>query len=87
MRTRSRRSATIAAGSNAAARKRAEIRRDGWAHCALCPLIVLPSAADVDHIIPIAFGGADVDSNIQVLCRPCHKRKTRQEFGHQTPPF
>lgn len=87
MRERSRRQATIAAGSNAAARKRAEIRKAGWVRCAHCPLTILPSAVDVDHIRPIAFGGEDVDGNIQVLCRPCHKAKTRSEFGHRTTPF
>src|SRR5690554_1011520 len=34
---------------------------------------------EVDHIKNIAQGGTDDDSNLQVLCAPCHKAKTAQE--------
>ncbi|MGY1440151.1 HNH endonuclease [Streptomyces reniochalinae] len=37
---------------------------------------------DVDHIIPLAKGGQDIASNVQVLCKPCHKVKTALDFGH-----
>ncbi|WCT78890.1 HNH endonuclease [Novosphingobium humi] len=36
-------------------------------------------AVEVDHIKPLAWGGADVRSNKQALCIPCHQRKTRAE--------
>lgn len=40
-------------------------------------------AVDVDHIIPIAQGGAVLDeTNLQPLCRSCHNRKTRNEQRH-----
>lgn len=32
-----------------------------------------------DHIVPLAEGGADEDSNIQSLCRDCHDEKTAGE--------
>lgn len=32
---------------------------------------------DLDHEIPLAMGGADEPSNWVVLCRPCHRAKTR----------
>jgi 5-methylcytosine-specific restriction protein A len=48
---------------------------------------VLASALDVDHIRPIAHGGEDVDENVQALCRPCHKLKTRTDFGFANTPF
>lgn len=35
---------------------------------------------EVDHVRPMAWGGAPfARSNLQVLCRPCHSRKTRLE--------
>ena len=37
----------------------------------------------VDHIIPISQGGSGFDqSNLQVLCRRCHGRKTADDNGH-----
>lgn len=32
-----------------------------------------------DHIVPLAFGGLDVDENIQCLCEDCHAIKTAAE--------
>jgi 5-methylcytosine-specific restriction protein A len=84
--TRRRRKA-IQDGNNAAARLRAEIRRVGYVKCARCPLTVLASACDVDHIQPLALDGEDIDSNVQALCRPCHKAKTRVDFGFTNTPF
>lgn len=34
---------------------------------------------EVDHIVNIAQGGTDDDSNLQSLCVPCHKAKTATE--------
>ena len=28
-----------------------------------------------DHIIPLAFGGATTEQNLQILCGPCNRRK------------
>lgn len=36
-------------------------------------------ATDVDHIINKASGGGDEASNLQSLCRKCHKQKTQIE--------
>lgn len=30
----------------------------------------------VDHIVPLAAGGTDDESNLQTLCAACHSRKT-----------
>lgn len=32
-----------------------------------------------DHIVPLAFGGEDEDSNIQALCAACHDVKSQAE--------
>lgn len=35
---------------------------------------------EVDHIVPVSMGGDFFDwSNLQILCRPCHKIKTRSD--------
>ena len=38
---------------------------------------------EVDHKVPVAEGGGNDPANLQVLCRRCHKKKTRAEVnGH-----
>jgi hypothetical protein len=34
---------------------------------------------DIDHIIPVHRGGQTELSNLQLLCRPCHHQKSRQD--------
>lgn len=36
-------------------------------------------AEEVDHIVPLALGGADDDDNTQCLCTDCHAIKTASE--------
>lgn len=49
------------------------------------PLVVngvrrLPhDAAELDHKVPLADGGTDDESNLQVLCACCHSMKTHAE--------
>lgn len=58
------------------------IRRMLWmkqnGRCALCCQTldrVGPSKYHLDHIEPLAMGGAHTDTNIQLLCPPCNVRK------------
>lgn len=67
---------------DAAARLRKWLASVGEATCAGCRAKLPASAVDVDHKLPLYQGGDDVPSNVQVLCRPCHKRKTRRDAAH-----
>lgn len=37
----------------------------------------------VDHIKPKAKGGTDDESNLEVLCRPCHDKKSMRDRGYR----
>ena len=58
-------------------RKRESILiRDNYT-CRVCGLTT--KDLEVDHIINVAQGGTDDDSNLQAVCIPCHKAKTARE--------
>ncbi|MFS0736947.1 HNH endonuclease signature motif containing protein [Sphingomonas sp. 1P06PA] len=40
-------------------------------------------ATVVDHIVPLAHGGSDNDSNTRNLCRECDRDATAAQFGHR----
>jgi 5-methylcytosine-specific restriction protein A len=86
VRARRKRQAAIARWNSAAARLRKLIRSAGWTRCARCGALVLASAADVDHVQPLALGGEDTDENVQTLCRGCHVAKTAEDFPRLVPP-
>ena len=50
--------------------------RDGAA-CRKCGKMV--GRLEVDHIVPLALGGAESDLNRQLLCIACHRVKSDQE--------
>lgn len=57
------------------AKDRHRIRdRDRWT-CQTCGR----PGSDVDHIVPLARGGSNDEANLQVLCVPCHQRKSAHE--------
>lgn len=43
--------------------------------CAVCKKSV-KKACHLDHIVPLALGGGNVDSNIQLLCPSCNSSKS-----------
>lgn len=48
--------------------------------CQVCGRIT--QEGDVDHKVPLSKGGADLDHNLQYICRiPCHRDKTLRESG------
>jgi 5-methylcytosine-specific restriction protein A len=91
IKSHAKRRAAIARGNNAAAKLRRAVRKamttTGYVLCARCPGQFLASGVDIDHIVPLAKGGEDVESNVQVLCKSCHRMKTREDFDFKSPPF
>lgn len=48
--------------------------------CVLCRAAGRYTAATIrDHVVPLAEGGPDDDSNVQALCVDCSDAKTRRE--------
>ncbi|NIE95175.1 HNH endonuclease [Acinetobacter sp. Tr-809] len=45
--------------------------------CQSCSVVTME--LELDHIVNIAQGGNDDESNLQSLCVPCHKDKTQRE--------
>ncbi|CAP00380.1 hypothetical protein; putative nuclease [Acinetobacter baumannii SDF] len=45
--------------------------------CQCCGVVTME--LELDHIVNIAQGGNDDESNLQSLCVPCHKAKTQAE--------
>jgi 5-methylcytosine-specific restriction endonuclease McrA len=43
--------------------------------CAYCRRSFVRRKPHIDHIVPIAKGGSNHPSNIQLLCRPCNQSK------------
>nr|WP_162688709.1 MULTISPECIES: HNH endonuclease signature motif containing protein [unclassified Streptomyces] len=84
---REKRREILARGNSAAARLRRIVRKAGRWKCVRCGRHVLASAIDIDHVQPLALGGTDTDGNVQSLCRPCHRLKTREDFGAAGTPF
>lgn len=57
--------------------------------CALCGRVVAyPHGFELDHIVPLYKGGADIEDNCQILCvwyegidkRGCHAAKTVEDM-------
>ena len=47
--------------------------------CAACSQkIEAGKAWDIDHILPLALGGTNERENLQILCKPCHRAKTKK---------
>ncbi|AXI88148.1 HNH endonuclease [Streptomyces sp. ETH9427] len=69
----------LSTGDNAQARVRAALRKAGEAACAHCRSVFPAASLEVDHLVPLFRGGLDVLSNVQLLCKACHKAKTNND--------
>ena len=46
-------------------------QRDGW-HCQVQLSCCTGAATQIDHIVQLAKGGSDEDSNLRAACSPCN---------------
>lgn len=54
------------------------IARKADDHCQKCQRPIMGKLrAEFDHIIPLIIGGEHRESNLQLLCDPCHAAKTK----------
>src|SRR5699024_12813125 len=66
---------------NLRARVLLKAQLDSIEHCPICKTelnyneSLLPSSAEVDHLVPYSLGGKDEQSNCQVICRACNQSK------------
>src|SRR4051812_42415886 len=60
-------------------RKRVHERFGGL--CQMCFRPTDERGFDLDHHIPLAIGGEDVEDNLRPLCVPCHRLKTRGDVA------
>jgi 5-methylcytosine-specific restriction enzyme A len=52
--------------------------------CAICTRVLPPTEdGESDHIKAIVNGGANRESNLQFLCKPCHRLKTTDDVGEK----
>ena len=64
-------------------RRKQILKRDGYL-CQPCDRLGRPTqATEVDHIIPKAHDGEDDYDNLQAICTPCHKAKTKAETSRR----
>ncbi|MBK5204212.1 MAG: HNH endonuclease [Polaromonas sp.] len=73
--------------------RKGQQRRAQWLSsqplCVMCEAMTPPrvtAGTDVDHIEPLAKGGADDESNFQTLCREHHQEKSIRDKGHRVRP-
>jgi 5-methylcytosine-specific restriction enzyme A len=49
--------------------------------CQMCRREIDVKGFDLDHHIPLAIGGEDVEENLRPLCTPCHRLKTKGDLS------
>lgn len=58
----------------------AYIVRERQKSCAVCAVGLAANEGEVDHIVALCDGGADLLGNLQRLCVPCHDQKHAGRF-------
>jgi len=61
--------------------RRLALFRDQHGRCHLCDGLIRPGEGwDLEHVIPLAMGGADDESNWALAHTKCHKSKTIRDI-------
>jgi 5-methylcytosine-specific restriction endonuclease McrA len=57
-----------------------DLRKQGYVNeNSICLFCSSKSELQIDHIVPISKGGANSIDNVQILCRPCNRKKSDHE--------
>jgi 5-methylcytosine-specific restriction endonuclease McrA len=67
--------------------KRQKIALAHGYRCVDCGLIWRSHIDQIDHIIPLEQGGSNDDKNLQLLCVPCHQKKSATEAKNRSFVF
>lgn len=50
--------------------------------CSYCGCRLKQGLINIDHIVPVASGGSDDESNLRISCKPCNQRKWKHSEAH-----
>lgn len=56
-------------------RQIAELAKQQNGRCGICSMPLQASGIEIDHIIPVALGGADSRSNLRLVCAHCNRHR------------
>ena len=51
--------------------------------CEMCGTQLQPAEWECDHVVALKDGGTNELENLRVLCRPCHRAKTRRDRNRE----
>ena len=54
-------------------------KKKNQSKCNMCSKTLTEKNYHIDHILPLACGGTNEKDNLQILCKPCHFEKTKNE--------
>lgn len=75
---------SVAPRKHRVVKSKAQTRRDVLAKAKhRCQKCGSNYALQIDHIIPRAKGGTDLEENLRVLCRSCNQRAAIEDFGQR----
>jgi 5-methylcytosine-specific restriction protein A len=60
-------------------------RDDG--RCKICTTPVEGKLPQYDHVIALANGGLHRETNLQLLCKPCHAEKTKADVAEKSKVY